>query len=90
MSMCCIAAIGADIPEIVEKARGATKILVIDGCDHECAKKILERAGFDGFGHVQLGAVGMEKGKTPVSEENIARAADAGVIVLGDVGEKCC
>ena len=89
-SMCCTAAIGADIPDIVGKTRGAARIVVLDGCDHECAKKIMEKAGFEHFAHVQLEALGMEKGKTPVTEGNIARAVDAAGAALRDVEESCC
>jgi uncharacterized metal-binding protein len=73
--MCCTAAIGAQIPDIVEKARGASKTVVIDGCDKECAREILEKNGFSGFAHVQLEALGMEKGKSPVNEARVAFAA---------------
>ena len=73
--MCCVAAVAAGIPDIVDKARGAARIAVIDGCDHECAKKVMNGAGFTNLAHVELGALGMEKGKTPPPEERVASAA---------------
>ena len=74
-SLCCTAAIAAEIPGILEKAACATKILVIDGCDKACAKTILDRGGFTTHAYVELGTLGMEKGKTPEDEESVARAA---------------
>jgi len=76
-SMCCTAAIAAEVPEILEKATFATKIVVIDGCEKACAKGIMEKGGFTDFAHVPLGTLGMEKGKTAVDDANIARAAAA-------------
>lgn len=73
-SLCCTAAIAAEIPDILKRATFATKIVVLDGCDKACARKILEQGGFTGLVYVELGTLGMEKGKTPVDEENIARA----------------
>jgi len=80
--MCCVAAIGAGIPDIVEKALGASKIVVIDGCDHDCAKKIMEKAGLMDFAYVQLQLLDMEKGETPVTDENIAKVAAVAVDAL--------
>ena len=72
-SMCCTAAIAAEVPDILEKAAFADQIVVLDGCDKACAKKILDGGGFTGHAHVELGSIGMEKGKTPVNEENVAK-----------------
>ena len=81
-SMCCGAAMAAEIPDILTKARCASRIVVIDGCDKACAKAILERAGFKDSAHVELGSVGMVKGETPVNEEHVRRAAQAAREVL--------
>lgn len=75
--MGCAAAIAAENPEVLEKAASATKIVVLDGCDKACAKKILEQGGYPDCAHVELGTLGMEKGKTPVNADTIARAAAA-------------
>lgn len=81
-SMCCTAAIAAEVPDILEKATFATKMVVIDGCDKACAKKIMDKGGFTEHAYVELGALGMEKGKTPVTDENIAKAAGAAAMAL--------
>lgn len=80
--MCCTAAIAAEIPEILEKAAFANKIVAIDGCDTACVKKILNKGGFTELAHVELGALGFEKGKTPANEQNIALAVDAAIHAL--------
>ena len=73
-AMCCTAAIAADIPDILDRARGADMMVVIDGCKNSCAKKILDRRGLPDYAYVALGSAGMEKGKTPVTDVNVARA----------------
>jgi uncharacterized metal-binding protein len=70
-SMCCTAAIAARIPEIMEKTSGAEKILAIDGCSKNCTKIILEKEGFHLCQHLQLENMGMEKGKSPATEDRI-------------------
>jgi uncharacterized metal-binding protein len=76
--MFCLAGIGGRVPGIVETTKCAAKVLVIDGCPLECARKTLEVAGFSGFVHLKLHELGMEKGKTPPTAAAIAKAADAG------------
>ncbi len=41
----CLAGIGAHIDGMVESARGAKRILALDGCQVACAKKTIEHAG---------------------------------------------
>jgi len=75
--MSCSAAIGAQIPDIMETARAAMKILVIDGCEKECGRVCFERAGFKDFLHLQLERdMGMEKRKTPPTEERVEAVAE--------------
>ena len=56
---------------IMESTKGASKILAIDGCSSDCARNTLLQAGFKEFAHLRLTDIGMEKGKSPVSEEKI-------------------
>lgn len=60
---------------IMVNAQAADVILAIDGCPHECAKNTLEKADFKDFKHIRVTDLGMEKGKTPVTDDNIAKAA---------------
>lgn len=41
----CLAGIGAHIDGMVESARGAKRIVALDGCSVACAKKTIEHAG---------------------------------------------
>ena len=75
-SMCCTAAVAAQVTEIIKKVQSADQILAIDGCEHHCAAKVLLEGGFDEFVHVDLALLGMEKGKTPPTEENVALVAE--------------
>lgn len=70
--MSCSAAIGAQIPDILDTVRSAKKFLVMDGCEKECGRACFEKADFGGFIHLQLGRdMGMEKRKTPPTEERV-------------------
>lgn len=72
--MFCLAGIGGGIEPILKKTATAQKILAIDGCGMNCVKSCLEKAGFEQFLHLQLGTIGMEKGKTSPTCENIDKA----------------
>jgi uncharacterized metal-binding protein len=76
--MYCLAGIGGRVGIIMETTGAADRILAIDGCPLSCAKNCLEQAGFTDFAHVQLAELGLEKGQSPVSDENINKVCDAG------------
>jgi len=57
----CIAAVGAEISDKMERARNAGKRVVIDGCEDHCARKIMEKAGLPVNVHVDVTALGIEK-----------------------------
>ncbi len=69
--MFCSVGIGGRVSGIMETTKSAEKILAIDGCPLNCVKNSLEKAGFANFAHVQIADLGLEKGKTPVTAENI-------------------
>jgi uncharacterized metal-binding protein len=69
--MYCLAGIGGHVAPILETTRAAAKILAIDGCAQDCARKTLEQAGFAGFQHLQLADLGLTKGKSPVTPERV-------------------
>jgi len=81
--MYCLAGIGGRVSGIIETTKAASAILAIDGCPIGCTEKCLKEAGFADFQHLQLADLGMEKGKTPVSEEFIAKVSDIGTKLLG-------
>ena len=57
----CVAAVGAGIPDKMERARNAGKRVVIDGCEDHCARKIMENAGLHVDLHVDATQLGIEK-----------------------------
>lgn len=80
--MFCLAGVGGGIEPILKKTAAAQKILVIDGCPLNCVKGCLEKNGFSEFVHLQLADLGLEKGKSPATDENIAKVACAGISKL--------
>ncbi|MBN2713720.1 MAG: putative zinc-binding protein [Planctomycetes bacterium] len=75
--MFCTAGIGGRVSGIMKTTEGAAKIVALDGCPLDCVKQSLENAGFKDYTHVRVTDMGMEKGKTEVSDENIGKVADA-------------
>jgi uncharacterized metal-binding protein len=76
--MFCLAGIGGRVSGIMATTQAAAAILAIDGCPLDCARNTLEQAGFQQFEHLRLTDMGMEKGKTPATEEAIAKVASRG------------
>lgn len=76
--MFCTVGIGGRVDAIMKMTASAEKILAIDGCPLNCVKGSLEQAGFTKFKHLQLADMGMEKGKTPVTDETIQKVAAKG------------
>ncbi len=71
--MFCLAGIGGRVSGILASTQSAQAILAIDGCPLDCARKTLEEAGFAEFEHMRLTDLGMEKGKTPATDEAVAK-----------------
>jgi len=67
---------------IMKNTESASKILAIDGCELECVKNCLQQAGFMEFEHLRVSDMGMEKGKTTVSDENVATVAERAAVLL--------
>ena len=76
--MFCLAGIGGGIPGILKTTESASAILAIDGCSLNCVKQCLEKAGFADFKHLKLADLGLEKCKSPVTEENINKVTAKG------------
>ena len=75
--MYCLAGIGGRVSGILKTTETAARILAIDGCPLNCVKNCLEQAGFTKFEHLQLADLGLDKGKSPVNDENIATVCGA-------------
>ena len=74
-SMTCLASIGAHISDFEESAKRAENI-TIDGCSVACAKKILEHIGVAPTKSYALTKMGVEKGKTPSTEEIVGKISN--------------
>ena len=79
----CLAGIGGHVSGIVKTTESAAKILVIDGCPVDCGKKSLEHAGFAEFSHIRITDIGMEKGKSPATNERVNEILEKGRMILG-------
>ena len=80
--MYCLAGIGGRVEGILANTRAAARVLVIDGCPQECARKTMELAGFRDFQHLKLADLGFEKGKTRVTAARIRAVAARGAELL--------
>lgn len=81
--MYCLAGIGGRVPGIIKTTKEAETILAIDGCSLDCTRLSLEQAGITGFYHMTVTSLGLEKGKSPATEENIATVVGAALSKLG-------
>ena len=81
--MYCLAGVGGRVPGILANIPLAQKILVIDGCSSECAKHTLLEAGFKTFAHLQLKALGLEKGQSSPSFDHIQVVVNKAAEMLG-------
>jgi uncharacterized metal-binding protein len=86
--MSCLAGIGGRIKSLISTAEKAERILVVDGCPLNCARKTLELAGFKKFDHLELHKIGIRKGSCPVTEERILAGVEAANKILADVPQK--
>ena len=75
--MYCLAGIGAHLAGMVESARGAKRIVALDGCQVACTKKAIEHAGLSVTDWVCVTEEGIEKNHqfklTPEETDLIAR-----------------
>jgi uncharacterized metal-binding protein len=76
--MSCLAGVGGRVPQLMEVANAAKVIVAIDGCPLHCGRNTLQQAGFTKFEHLCLADIGMVKGKTPVTDDAVAKAAAQG------------
>ena len=79
--MYCTVGLGGDVKSILDNTRQASLILALDGCPVDCVKHTLERVGLC-YKHVRVTDLGLEKGKSPVNDESIAKVASKCAEVL--------
>ena len=73
--MYCLAGIGGHVEDMIANVQAAGKILAIDGCPKDCARKTLAHAGFADVAHLRLTDLGLQKGASPATEERVAEVA---------------
>ena len=79
-AMFCLAGVGANISGFIASAKGADRLLVVDGCNLDCARKTLAEKGItENIIHVRVTDLGFVKGKSPATAERV----DAVVAELG-------
>lgn len=83
-NMFCLAGIGGGVSGMIESAKGAARVLAIDGCPIDCGRKTLEKAGVTEFVHLRVTDQGMKKGHTAVTEQNINSIAVVGGTLLAN------
>lgn len=73
----CLAGIGAHIEGMVESARGAKRILALDGCSVACVRKTVEHAGLKVTDWICMTEQGVEKKHNFfIEEEDVERITD--------------
>lgn len=82
-AMSCLASVGARDETILFNATFARRVLLIDGCPKACARRTFEHAGLDRFTQFDLSAVGLRKGRSAVTVENVDRVVAYAARVLG-------
>jgi len=82
--MSCLAGIGGRVKNLLTTAEKAQRILVVDGCPLNCARKTLELAGFNEFEHLELHKLGIRKGSAPVTSERIAAGVEAAKTIISN------
>ncbi len=74
----CLAGIDAEFSNFIEQTKSASKLLVIDGCPVDCAKKLMEKNGITNFEFIRVTDSGLEKGKCPATDESIEKIVKQG------------
>lgn len=74
--MGCTSGIAAGSTFLLNKTREADKVLAINGCGKRCASVILSDAGVPFVEHLDLEEMGLRKGFSPVTEDEVAKVVD--------------
>jgi len=73
--MLCVAALGAKVDSYIKMAKEGQSI-IIDGCSVNCGKKIAEANDIQAV-IITLTDMGLEKGKSPVTDELVAKTVES-------------
>jgi uncharacterized metal-binding protein len=81
--MYCLAGVGGRVDPLMKGTASAETILAIEGCPMDCTRKTLELAGFKVTQHIRVTDLGLVKGQSPATEENVVKVVAAGKKALG-------
>jgi uncharacterized metal-binding protein len=74
--MLCVAAVGAGEEAIIRDARDADEVLVIDGCDKDCARKTLARAQITDVCHIRVSDLDVAERDAPPSPVEVKKVME--------------
>ena len=82
----CLGGLPTQAPSVIEKTTNVGRIVVVDGCPLNCARKIVEQAGFQPDASITLvNDSGIKKGPpTQYTADDLAVATDAILAALRD------
>jgi len=70
--MSCLAGVSANISGFIVSAKGADRLLVVDGCNLECVRKTLAEKGItENIIHLRVTDLGFVKGKSPATKARV-------------------
>ncbi len=67
--MYCLNGLGGQIDEFIDKTCASDVVLLVDGCEKNCGKIVMEKAGIDDYRYVCVTDLGIEKAKPKRAEE---------------------
>lgn len=80
--MFCLAGVGGRVDPIMEETCSASQILAIDGCGLDCVKKTLELAEIGNVKHLRVTDLGLEKGRSSATDQNVELIVTQGRAML--------
>jgi uncharacterized metal-binding protein len=87
-TMSCLAGVGARLSGFVVPAKDCDRLVVLDGCEHRCARKTLEQVQATPHVHVTFTEQGFVKQHGVLAEE--AELDRAHALVTARLGEDAC
>jgi len=78
--MNCLTVAATGTEEKIEKFK-KSNILVIDGCNEDCGRKIMAMREITDYNYLRLTDLGYEKGKTPATQETITTVYEKAEII---------
>ena len=82
-NLMCTVGIGARAPGLMKSAEASDRIIAIDGCPVNCARKTLELAGFKVDNHIIISEFGIKKTKDrDLKDDEVSEALEKTLGIL--------